>query len=138
MENEDKFLKELEKIVSLLKKFKDQLELLEGMEKSEGLNRINQALKKGINLDIQEIAKIPSVDLVDTLVHKKKLSTFHVSVLADFFYDLGESYDQSGERENAKLFFEKTLTLYQYLSVMGKTSGLDRHFKIEQIRNLLK
>ena len=99
----------------------------------DDIDTINQTLENELGLDIRQLADMPAHSLIDTLKTHHGLTHESLEKLADVLLFAADS--QSGD---SKQLYEKCLTIYEYMEQTDSTYVLDRHWKIERIRQLLQ
>ena len=102
----------------------------------EGIEATDQALKRGLDLNINDLISIPPEKFIQRLQEVKKLSNDSFDKLADILFLLAEEpARQDIDNERRKQLYESARVIYEHLDKTSPTYSFDRHYKIEKIKN---
>ncbi|MDR2835626.1 MAG: hypothetical protein LBV69_05430 [Bacteroidales bacterium] len=132
MEQRDYLLRQVELIGQVLGKLLVRLFNLKNQKQENSVIEItNEAISGDLGLDIKALIAIDTNDLIKMLETEKGFNNENLEKLTDIFFIIAESMKQ----EDRNQLNEKCLTMYEYLEVTDSTYSLNRHLKIEQIRD---
>jgi hypothetical protein len=98
----------------------------------------NRALKKEMELDINQLLAIPAGQFLEMFNNPKGLNLKHLEKLGDIFYALADLIDQDDlDGEQKRALYQRTAEIYQYLNETGSVYSLQRQFLISKIRKML-
>jgi len=139
MQQEDWLIRQINQLGRVLGKILSDLLGLKTQGKvGEGIEAAEQALKNELDLNIDDLTTIPTERFIKTLQEGKKLSEDDFDKLADIFFLIAEELSQRGtDDKKKKKLYEKALTIHEYLDKTGSTYSIDRHNKIEKIKNAI-
>jgi len=100
---------------------------------SESIEITNQTLKSELDFDIEELIAIYNNDLINFLIKEKNFNNNNIEKLADILYIIADE----ALKDKKEKIYEKCLVMYEYLDKFGDIFSLDRHMKIEQIKECL-
>jgi len=137
MQQEDWLIRQINQLGRVLGKILSDLLGLKAQGRvSEGIEVAEQALKGELDLDINDLAAMPSERFIITLREEKQFTDDNFKMLADIFLILSEELDQNDrDNEKKKQLLEKALIIYEHLDKTGSTYSFERHNKIEKIKN---
>lgn len=136
MEQRDYLQKQIDQLGQVLGKIlSDLLGLKNQGQINEGIELTNQALKKQLDLDIEELISISTDNLINILKTEKNISTENMDKLAELLLLIADHNQDKNEKR--EMIYEKCLTIYEYLEKTETTFSFDRHLKIERIKNVL-
>ncbi|MBR9999237.1 MAG: hypothetical protein KFF73_09710 [Cyclobacteriaceae bacterium] len=102
------------------------------------LEKTSRDLKQEINLDINQLLKIPDDQLINLFDVPEKRRREYLETLADILYQLAESLvPEEHNRVVMDSLYSRSLFLYEYLNTTGPVYSLERQILIGKIRNLL-
>lgn len=98
----------------------------------------NRALKKEMDLDIDQLLAIPADQFLAMFNNPRGLNIKHLDKLGDIFYQLADLIDQDDlDGEHKRALYQRTAEIYQYLNETGSVYSLQRQFLISKIRKKL-
>ena len=101
----------------------------------EGLSLVKQTLNNQSILNFEGLAAVPPARLMDYL-NKKNIQLDNYEKLADLFFEMAEGLENS-DRPAALDFYEKSLIIHVFLNQSGSVYSFERHYKIDEIREIL-
>lgn len=129
----DQLGKALGRILASLIALRDEGETLEVLEFT------NRALKKELNLDIDQLLAIPQEKFIHLFKEDEKLKSKHLEKLGNIFYQLADLMDQQDlDGEKKMSLYERSSVIYEYLNTTGSVYSLERQFLINKIRKMLR
>jgi hypothetical protein len=132
MEQRDYLLRQAELFGQALGKLLAKLLNLKNQEQiSNAFEITNQAFREDLGLNINALTAIETNDLIKLLIAEKKFSNENMERLADIFFIIATDMNQ----EEKNQLYKKCLAMYEYVEAADPTYSLNRHYKIEQIRN---
>jgi len=137
MQQEDWFMRQINLLGRVLGKIlADLLGLKDQGLVGEGIEAVKQTFISELNLNIDELISIPLQWFIKTLREQKDFNDEDLEKLADIFFLIAEEFNQRGkESEKKKKLFRRSLIIYEYLDKTGSTYSVDRHTRIEKIKN---
>ncbi len=101
-----------------------------------GKEDFDQILKEV--LDIADLTEIPADVFIATLISCNKFNYDNFEKIADILFLIAEEAEQ-GDKWNSKRIklLERSLMIYEYLDKSSMTYSLERHLKMEKIKNFL-
>lgn len=98
----------------------------------------NRALKKEMDMDIDQLLAIPADQFLELFNNQKGLNNKHLEKLGDIFYNLADLMDQDDlDGEKKRALYQRTTEIYQYLNETGSVYSLQRQFLIDKIRKMI-
>jgi hypothetical protein len=98
----------------------------------------NRALKKEMDLDIDQLLAVPADQFLAMFNNQMGLNPKHLERFGNIFYELADLMDQDGlEGEQKRALYQRTAEIYQYLNETGSVYSLQRQFLISKIRKKL-
>jgi hypothetical protein len=91
-----------------------------------------------LNEDSAFFTAIPAGELTKTLLHKHNYTHGHLEILAWLFNTEAELELTRGNKEMSLDFFQKSLTLFEFIDNEQKTYSLEKNEKITSIKNRIK
>lgn len=136
MYKRDYFVKQLEE-------FGKVLAHLMGLKQTGKIHELENLLKettqKYTGQEIEWIESLIDKNIVHTLTADKKLNDQQLKLCGDLLYEKAEFYFLKQETENAENCLRKAYQIYQFLINQATLPySLDTHYKIKNIRNLIK
>jgi hypothetical protein len=132
MEQRDYLLRQVELFGQVLGKLLIKLLNIENREQiCSAFEITDQAFREDLGLDINALTTIDTSDLIKLLVAEKKFSNENMERLADIFFIIAASMGQ----EERNQLHKKCLEMYERVEAADLTYSLNRHYKMEQIRN---
>lgn len=105
---------------------------------NEGIEMVDQTLKKALDLNIDNLSAIPTDKFIETLQSNNKLSNDNIEMLADIIFLLADEADYRKKvNEKRRKLYEKSLVIYEYLDKTSSTYSFDRHLKMDKIKYAL-
>jgi hypothetical protein len=140
MEHEDWFMRQINLLGRVLGKIlADLLGLKARGLLNEGIREAEQTLISELDLDIEDLTSIPVDRFVKSLQEDKNFSDYDLDKLADIFYLMAGEIDRQGNQEDKmNKLYSRSLTIYKYLDNAGSTYSVDRHYKIEKIKQAIQ
>ena len=89
----------------------------------------------------QDASLFRSIDkekLTDELLSLHNYTHGHLEILSELFYAEAELLYAQGQQSRSTEFYEKTLTLYEFVNKESKTFSFDKELKISLIRNRIE
>lgn len=138
MEQRDYIMKEVEALGKMLgTMFKSLLGLKHGTNTMQGIEIANQTLQSEIDLDLNMLLSIDPDNLIDYLLtNNKGFNEDNLDKLAEILFTIAEYMPI--EDSKPFLYYERSLVIYEYLDSTQKIYSLERHMRLEQIKNLLQ
>jgi len=116
--------------LTALKEEKDALEIFE---------ITNRAIKKEMELDIDQLLGIPGDQFLELFRNQEGLNHKHLDKLGDIFYQLADwMYQEGADIVQKKALYRRSAEIYAYLNDKGKVYSLQRQFLIGKIRKMLE
>lgn len=138
MEQRDYIMKEIEalgKMLGTMVKF--LLGLKHGTSTAQGIEIVSQTLQSEVDLDLDMLLSIDPDNLIDYLLtNNKGFNEENLNKLAEILFTIAEYMPV--EDPKRFLYYKRSLVIYEYLDKVQKTFSLDRHLRLEQIKNLLQ
>ncbi len=106
---------------------------------SEVFEITNHALKKELDMDINQLLEIPHEQFIDLFRNQEGLNNKHLEKLGDIFYQLGDLISQQHLNEKqSRALYERTSVIYDFLNATGSVYSLQRQFMINKIQKMLR
>lgn len=125
----------------MVEMFGELLAGLLGLIRRRRLKEASQSLETAYQEFLKEdssfFKNISKENLADELISKKKYTNSHLEILAGLFYAEAELLHASGKHSECKIFYEKSLILYDLVTAESKTFSLELQLRISQIRDYL-
>lgn len=133
---EDYFQRQIDEIGKMLAALLSRLTGLkiEG-QFGQGLEIVRQTLSEESVISFEELKSLPPEKIINHL-NAKHLRHENFERLADLFYEIAEGLESS-DKVTALNFYEKALTIHEYLNQTGSIYSFERHYKIDEIREIL-
>ncbi len=77
---------------------------------------------------------IPKEDLTAKLLDEHNFTNGHLEILAELFYAQAELSFAQGKHPESMLFYEKSLTLFDFIEKESKTFSVERQSRISLIK----
>ncbi len=130
-------------ILRMIEMMGDLMAALMGKIRRKDFEKANDQLEESYTEFLKEDAaffrSLPIEGMTDSLLNDHNYTHDHLQILAELFYAEAELQLARNKKNDAKLFFEKSLKLNEYLDLAYKTYDEARIKKIEllnqQIRN---
>ena len=103
---------------------------------SQGIEVSNEALKTELDIDVDMILSLTGHELRKYLI-KKKLTSDHLELLADYFIEYG-NYQMQLKRGIAVRAFKRVLELFAIVNENTTTYSVERKNKESEVEDLLK
>lgn len=98
----------------------------------------NRALKKEMDLDIDQLLDIPADQFLELFNNPGGLNLRHLEKLGDIFYALADLIDQDDlDGKQKRALYQRTAEIYQHVNETGPVYSLQRQFLISKIRKIL-
>ena len=138
MEKRDLIKDEIERLGKVLGKIvANLLNLKADGETNEGIKATEQALREELELDLGYLAQLDDKQFIDHVTSKRNFNFLLLEQLGDVFLELGEGMLIAADKENALLYLQKSLVIYEYISRESATYSLAREEKVMRARRLL-
>ncbi len=139
MEQEDYIKRQIDQLGRVLGKILDGLMGLRARGRvSQGIESVSQDLKTELDLNLEDLALIPTESFLNTLLETKKFSDNSFEQLAEIMYLIaGELNDKNKDVSKMKQLYERALIIFEILDKTSSTYSFDRHSKIEIIKKML-
>jgi len=104
----------------------------------EAIEMTTLSLKTELDLDLDELAAIPTEDFLSRMKDDKKFNYANLEILADILLHIADDINQSDPDSKQDLnFYDKALKIYKYLNERDLTYSFERQAKIERIESIL-
>jgi hypothetical protein len=134
MPQEDFIRREIDKLGKILAKaLADLLGLKLDGKVNEGIDALNETLKKELNFTIDTLIDLPENELFSFLITTKKLNNTHLELLADMLVQVAETSND----DRSKTAYKKALIIYKSVTENEINYSINRHYKIESINQQL-
>jgi len=139
MQQEDYFMRQIDLLGRAIGKIlSDALRLQSQGKVAEGVEAAIQSLKSELDLDIDELIRIPREDLVQRLKGKWNFTDESIEKLADLLSHIAEGMNQkNGSSDPCIQMMQVSFLLYEHCSKASKVYSFDRHQKMVKIRSRL-
>jgi hypothetical protein len=139
MQQEDYLKRQIDQLGRALGKIlADLLGSGSGGKSFDGMESANHALMGELGMDIKDLTIIPIEKFIQTLQENTKFSHDNLDKLAEIFFLLAEEHDMQGKDPKEKRnFYQRSLTIYNYLDNNSLTYSFVRHLRMEQIKSAL-
>jgi hypothetical protein len=136
MQTEDYLMRQINQLGRALGKILANLLGLENKGKvDEEVGIVSQQLKEQLDLDLDEIVRIPTEGFPAMLIKEKGCTNENLNQLADILFIMAENY--TGEEEGLRRIHEKCLVIYQFLERSDKVYSMERNERIRYIVSTL-
>ncbi len=125
----DELGKVLAQLLTGLTGFKDEGQFRKGRD------MVENTLKAGSLLNFSELEAASPDEFFDFL-NSKKVKADNFESLAELCFEMADGLEES-EPEKAIGLYEKSLKLHLYLNENGAVYSFERHYKIDEIREIL-
>ncbi|MCW3101888.1 MAG: hypothetical protein JWO09_328 [Bacteroidetes bacterium] len=133
MPQEDYIKKEIDKLGKLLAKaLADLVRLKSKGQLSDALNVTDQTLRTELGIDLEALCALPQNELLPFLAAEKKLSNVQMELIADLLFESAENDPAAVSK------YTRALRIYEAVTETEPNYSINRHFKIELIRRLLR
>jgi hypothetical protein len=130
-------------LVKQFEEFAKVLAVLLGLKRDEdfhGMNElINSTALKYAEIEIVYAEELDNENLINTLVHEKKLTDEQLKMLGDLLYEKGDYYSKINmdkEQESSNCFHKANM-IYQFLLHHATLNySLDMHYKLEVLSKM--
>lgn len=104
----------------------------------EALEITNQVFNEYFELDIDALLEMSSEEMIQELEEKAGVNHENLESIADLFYECAKTMSDEGhQEEKARLFYERSLMIYEHIEATGTIYSIDRNHKIQQIKRRL-
>ena len=139
MEQRDYLMRQIEQLGEVLAVMLARLlGIKQEGDASMGLEELRQTYKSELDLNVEELIKIPKEEIIECFLRKNKLMIHHLEKIAELLQATGEnliSYDRLKDGNNV---LEKSLYILEYLQTTSKIYSMNRVMKIEYLKEMLK
>lgn len=106
---------------------------------SEAFEITNHALKKELDMDIDQLLSIPHDQFIDLFRDQEGVNNKHLEKLGDIFYQLADLIGQQHLNEKqSRALYERTSVIYDFLNTTCSVYSLQRQFLINKIQKMLR
>ena len=138
MERRDLIKDEFERLGKVLGKIvANLLNLKAEGETNEGIKATEQALREEFELDLGYLAQLDDKQFIDHVTSKRNFNFLLLEQLGDIFLELGKGMLAAADEENAILYLQKSMLIYEHISRESATYSIEREEKVMEIRQLL-
>jgi hypothetical protein len=137
MEQKDYFLREIEKIGSLLKAIFSKISKNTGetsISVEKQFEETKNELFESFDFDLLEFINLKNEEVINYLENKTGLNVVNIELLSSILEKLGLN-DKS---ERKKHLFEKSLLTIEYCKNKDKTFSFERDDRIERLKSFLQ
>lgn len=119
------------------------LGILYGLKKRKEWEEVELLLKtetqKFTRAEIEFAEGMNDGCFIEQLINEHNLNNENLQMLANLLYEKGCMYEVTGRADRSSNVFKKALMLYNYIHTTSLDSdfSLDRHYKMNHLRNLL-
>lgn len=117
----------------LAKALADLLGLKSTGNLQEGIQSVNDILQSELNTDIDTISNLPENELLPFLANKN-LNNNHLEMLADLLFESAAECSPDA----CKKKYSRALLIYQFVTENDISYSINRHYRIDMIKALLK
>jgi hypothetical protein len=125
-------------ILRMIEMLGDLLRAIAGMitrgDFKQAAGKLNDAYYVALRKDSGFFQRIPLNKLTTTLLQDHNYTNDHLEILAELFITEAELRVAQGNRDDAMIFYEKSIALLEFVDKANKTYSADRLEKIQQIR----
>lgn len=136
MPQQDWFLREIEKIGSLLRAIIDRLLHInqnEAIKAEEAFETTKEMLLNEINFDLDKFLTLDEADCNAYMDQFAGINPANLELLAEVFFQMGIK----GNPDNKRILLEKALQCYEWCNDKDKTYSFTREEKINEIKDTL-
>ena len=133
MPKEDYLLKYLEKLSRVIAAM---LGLRDKGFPEDALKLADETYKELLSIHLEDIKKTPSDEFI-RIIKKENYTSAYIEALAIITKETAACFDQKNNIENARIFNEKALLLYNLLNEKDKTFSFERELIISELANKL-
>lgn len=131
MYQKDYILRMIEMLGDLIASILGKMKLGNFQEASKALdNAYYEFLKQDASL----LQSIPKEELTEKLLKEHNYTIGHLEILAELFHTQAELFLAQSKNAKSLEFFEKSLTLFEFLENEQKTFSYDKSSKIAKIK----
>ena len=105
---------------------------------SLGLEELKQTYKSELDLNVEELIKIPKENVMESFLKKNKLMAHHMETIAELLQVTGENLIRYDRVEEGNHVLEQSLYILEYLQTTSKIYSINRMMKIEYLKKMLK
>ncbi len=137
LERKDFLKKQIDELGRVLgKMLADLLGLKQQGQVSEGLAVVEESMQKALSLNLISLVTVAPPALVAWLQEKHNFAPQHLEPMADILYEAAEGFVLQNDTATANALWERALVLYEHLEITETTFSFERHFRIEQLKQL--
>lgn len=134
---EDTFKKQIDQIGKVLIWLMTGLLGLKELGKiNQGEDLVRQTFDSTLKIDYNRLLSIDPGELVRYLQDDLKFSNDNMDRVAGIFYELAGGMEE-GDKPRSKEYYERSLTLYEFLNKSDIIYSFERHYRIKDIRAAL-
>jgi hypothetical protein len=131
MERRDYLMRQIEQLGQVLAQM---LARLLGIKQKGGgglvFEELMQTYKSELDIDLEELIRVPEDDLISFLISKNKYFENHLDIMADILHETAENYFKHERLDEGKTLLKKAVKILEYLQTTGKDYSMDRMLKI--------
>ena len=125
-----------------LKELVRVLTIILGLRKKAKYEEVEQiielSLRNMIGVELSELDRTPTKDLINYLVREKMLPNEALKIIAELLFERGDMYHENEDTEKMQDNFEKSLQIYEYILKHGRNYSLDWNSKISHIKSVFE
>lgn len=107
------------------------------MKSAAEIETIVRIFDEELKWNFDELMLLPDENFVAILKNEKKLTNDDLDTLAEIFTTAAEKTDDAPETNSRKKnLLQKALAIHLYLENAGNTFSMERHWKIEELKNM--
>lgn len=138
MEQRDYIMREIEALGKMLgAMIKFLLGLKNGTTTAQSIEIVSQTFQSEVDLDLDMLLSIDPDNLINYLTtNNKGFNEENLDKLAEILFMIGDYI--AIEDSKRFLYYKRSLVIYEHLNKVQKTYSLDRHLRMEKIKDLLQ
>ncbi len=134
MEQRDYLLRQIELMAETLANLIRRLLGLKEINEEEAQQATDEMLKENLQISISDIVNTPLDQIVDLILDREGIHETNIDLFAEIlFLNAKASKDPLRKRK----LYERSLELYEWLDRKSGTFSIERHQKMNEIKNLL-
>ena len=103
-----------------------------GSVSTKGIEIVDQTLRGGVDLDIEQLLSVERDDLIDFLVNEKGFNDSNLGQMVDILLLLADDMESGDPQLNS--CYENCLIICEYNEKQQQMISFDGYLKLEQIR----
>jgi hypothetical protein len=138
MEQRDYLMRQIEQLGEVLAVMLARLlGIKQKSDASLGLEELRQTYKSELDLDVEELIRIPKEEIIESFLKKNKLMEHHLETIAELLQVTGENLIRYDRVEEGNHVLGQSLYILEYLQTTGKIYSINRVMKIEYLKRML-